>query len=413
MAPPWPGTRRCLSDRVRGPVRKGAHCSPEVSSMRRRLLPAGLAFLVLTGLFLVLPVFSAARPEPVPVKTAAQEVPMGSVATPAPSAKVRSGTTQEVPGVAAAAPTLTVTRTHVKSFSMVGVTWAFDPAVGDTVVRLRVQNDSGAWGTWTQVGIEDAVPNADAVSGKKERGGTAPLWTGPSTGVQAELTTRSGAQPTDVKLDLIDPGTSAADAALTTPAIRDTAHAASAMPPVFSRAQWGADEKLRTWAPQYAGAIKAATIHHTADSNDYTVDQVPELMRAIYRYHAVSLGWGDIGYNVIVDKFGRMWEGRAGGLASTVIGAHAGGFNTYTFGVSMLGNYDVVDTPGPVIAAVSSIISWKFALYGVNPRGTTTLTSAGGGTSKYAKGVKVTLPTIFAHRDVGATVCPGQYAYAR
>ena len=66
-------------------------------------------------------------------------------------------------------------------------------------------------------------------------------------------------------------------------------------------------------------------------------------MRSIYRYHTVSRGWGDIGYNVIVDKFGRLWEGRYGGLASTVIGAHAGGFNTSTFGVSMLGNYDIVD----------------------------------------------------------------------
>ena len=66
------------------------------------------------------------------------------------------------------------------------------------------------------------------------------------------------------------------------------------------------------------------------------------MMRSIYAYHTVSRGWGDIGYNVIVDKFGRLFEGRYGGLASTVIGAHAGGFNTDTFGVSMLGNYDLV-----------------------------------------------------------------------
>ena len=69
------------------------------------------------------------------------------------------------------------------------------------------------------------------------------------------------------------------------------------------------------------------------------------MMRSIYRYHAVSRGWGDIGYNVIVDKFGRRWEGRAGGLASTVVGAHAGGFNSGTFGVSMLGNYESVNPP--------------------------------------------------------------------
>ena len=88
-------------------------------------------------------------------------------------------------------------------------------------------------------------------------------------------------------------------------------------------------------------------MHHTADTNNYTADQVPAMMRSIYRYHTVSRGWGDIGYNVIVDKYGRLWEGRFGGLASTVIGAHAGGFNTGTFGVSMLGNYDTTPTTPP------------------------------------------------------------------
>ncbi|MDQ1663722.1 MAG: hypothetical protein QOJ68_3702, partial [Blastococcus sp.] len=381
--------------------------------MRRRLLPAGLAFLVLTGLFLVLPVFSAPRPKPVPVKTLAQEVPMGSVTAPAPAATVTSGATQPGQAAPSATPTLTVTRTHLKSFAMVGVTWAADRAVTDTVVRVRVQRPSGTWGTWTPVAAEDASPDGTPASGRKQRGGTSPLWTGPTTGVQAELTTRSGAQPADVTLDLINPGDSPADTALTAPDIRDQAHAASPMPAVYSRAQWGADESIRTWDPEYASTIKAATIHHTADSNNYTAAQVPALMRSIYWYHTVSRGWGDIGYNVIVDKFGRLWEGRYGGLASTVIGAHAGGFNTYTVGVSMLGNYDLVDTPAPMIASVEAFISWKLSLYGVNPLGTVTLTSAGGGTSKYAAGVKVSLPAIFAHRDVGSTACPGRYGYAR
>jgi uncharacterized protein with LGFP repeats len=297
---------------------------------------------------------------------------------------------------------------------MVGVTWAADPAITDTVVRVRVQRPSGTWGTWTQVAAEDASPDGTPASGRKQRGGTAPLWTGPTTGVQAELTARSGAQPTDATLDLIDPGTSAADSALAAPDIRDQAHAASPMPAVHSRGQWGADESIRTWDPEYASTIKAATIHHTADSNNYTAAQVPALMRSIYRYHTVNRGWGDIGYNVIVDKFGGLWEGRYGGLASTVIGAHAGGFNTFTTGVSMLGNYDLVDTPAPMIASVEAFISWKFSLYGVNPLGTVTLTSAGRiGTSNYDLGVKVPLPTIFAHRDVGNTACPGRYGYAR
>jgi len=364
----------------------------------------------MTSTFLVLPVYAAPTPEPVPVETSTDEIAMGSVAAPAADAEVQAGTTDPVGGVAPNAPTLTVTETGTR-FSLVGVTWAYDEAVTDTVVQVRVQDDSGAWGEWTEVGTEDADQDEAADSGAPVRGGTAPLWTGPSTGMQAELVTRSGAQPTDVQLDLVDPGSSAADSALSAPEIQDTADAAMAMPDVYSRAQWGADERLRTWDPEYAATIKAATVHHT-DSGDYTADQVPALLRSIYSYHAVSRGWGDIGYNLIVDKFGRRWEGRYGGLASTVIGAHAGGFNTGTFGVAMLGNFERVDPSPALVDSVAAIIAWKFWLYGVDGRATTTLTSAGGGTSRYAAGERVTLPTVFAHRDVGATACPGDRGYA-
>jgi uncharacterized protein with LGFP repeats len=380
----------------------------------RRILAGLTAFLALTATLLVVPVYAAPLPEPEPVETATDEVQMGSVADPAGEADVQAGTSDPVAGVPATAPTLTVTRTDVAEFSLVGVTWAFDPEVTDTLVQVRVQDAAGAWGEWTEVGAETADQGASSArTGAELRGGTSPLWTGPSRGVDVELVTRSGAQPTDVQLDLVDPGESEADAALDAAAVEDTAHAATAMPSVYSRAQWGADESIRTWAPQYVATVKAATLHHTADTNDYTADQVPAMMRSIYRYHTVSLGWGDIGYNVIVDKFGRLWEGRFGGLSSTVVGAHAGGFNTSTFGVSMLGNYDVVPVPQVTVDAVAAIIAWKFSLFGIDPRGTTSLTSGGGGTAKYAAGTKVTLPTIFGHRDVGSTACPGRYGYAR
>ncbi len=277
---------------------------------------------------------------------------------------------------------------------------------------MRVQDADGAWGTWTEVGSEDLGQDAgQAQDAADRRSGTSPLWTGTSTGVEVEVVTRSGAAPTDVQLDLVDPGESAADGSLGSPDIQDTADAALAMPDVYSREQWGADPGIRSWAPEYASTIKAATLHHTADTNNYTADQVPGMLRSIYRYHAVSLGWGDIGYNVLVDKYGRLWEGRDGGLQSTVIGAHAGGFNTSTFGVSMIGNYDVVDTPQPMVDAVAAIIAWKFSLYNVSPNGTATLTS--GGTDKWPKGAAVTLPTIFGHRDTKSTACPGRYGYAR
>lgn len=379
----------------------------------RRVIACSTASVLFTGTLLVLPVYAAPTAEAEPVETSSVEVAMGSVEAPAPAADVQEGTTAPVTGVADSAPALTVTEERTREFSLVGVTWDYDPAVTDTLVQVRVRSVDGTWGPWNEVTVEDASQNADADSGAEVRGGSAPLWTGPAVGVEAELVTRSGAQPEDVKLDLVDPGESDADESLTGSDVVGTAHAAMAMPEVFSRAQWGADEGIRSWDPEYASTLKAATLHHTADTNDYSAAQVPAMLRAIYRYHSVSLGWGDIGYNVIVDKYGRLWEGRYGGLQSTVIGAHAGGFNTGTFGVSMLGNYDTQQVYPSMVSSMSAIIAWKFSLYGVDPYGSTTLTSGGSGTAKYAAEVKISLPTIFAHSDVGKTACPGRYGYAR
>lgn len=376
-----------------------------------RLIAGFIAFLTLTATMLIVPVYAAPTPEAEPVAASVDEVEMGSLDEPAPAAEVQTGTTDSVPGVADTTPALTVVETDTR-FSLVGVTWTHDPAITDTVVQIRTQDEDGVWGEWTAVAVEDAEQDPDAVSGGELRGGTEPLWTGPSTGVEAELVTRSGARPSDVRLDLVDPGESPADGALESPEITDTADAASAMPPVYSRAQWGADESIRTWDPEYAPTIKAAVVHHTAGANGYAASDVPAILRGIYTYHAVTRGWGDIGYNVLVDRFGRLWEGRAGGLASTVIGAHTGGFNTSTFGVSMLGNYDQVAPTASMLSAVADIVAWKFALYGVDPRGTATLTG-GGGTSRWPAGTTVYMPTIMGHRDLGNTTCPGQYGYAR
>jgi hypothetical protein len=409
------------------------------------------AFLALTGTFVVLPVYAAPAPQARPVEPSIDEVVLGSVAEPEgdavvttdgeaqdpaavpaqpsaetppagsapspsespastePSSKDVPSSGSELPGV----PALTVSQPDTDQFSSAGVTWA-QGDVTDVVVQLRVKRVDGGWGSWTTITADDVEQTPTGESeGSAPRGGTAPYWTGQAVGIEVIVQGAGGAVPDDVKVALVDPGTSPADKLAQAPAATDQAHAAEGMPAVYSRAQWGADESIRAWDPEYASTLKAATIHHTADSNNYTADQVPALMRSIYAYHTITRGWGDIGYNVIVDKFGRMFEGRYGGLASTVVGAHAGGFNTYTFGVSMLGNYDVIPVPQATVNAVSEIIAWKFGLFGIDPLGATTLVSGGGGTARYAAGTPVTLPTVFGHRDVGSTACPGAYGYAR
>ena len=112
-------------------------------------------------------------------------------------------------------------------------------------------------------------------------------------------------------------------------------------PLIYSRAQWGANEKLRDQSPPNYGTIKAGFIHHTVNANNYTAADVPALLRGIYAYHTQSRGWRDIGYNFLVDRFGRIWEGRYGGVDKAVVGAHTLGYNEVSFAMSAIGNYDI------------------------------------------------------------------------
>ena len=87
------------------------------------------------------------------------------------------------------------------------------------------------------------------------------------------------------------------------------------MPRVVSRAGWGANENIRCKGADYDDGVKAIALHHTAGSNNYTRAQAAAQVRAAYQYHAQNLGWCDIGYNALVDKYGTIYEGRYGGLA--------------------------------------------------------------------------------------------------
>jgi N-acetylmuramoyl-L-alanine amidase len=343
----------------------------------------------------------AARPVAPRIVTLA----LGSVRAPARGARVaRVG---GGPAVALSAP-------RTRGFDAVGVSWAGDAAVRTVAVRLRHRLGAGAWSAWSTVDGGDAEP--DPGDRPAARGGTDPLWTGAADGVEVSVGAFGGAAPTDIRLTLIDPGTSPADdvAAPAYPSTVDIPAGTSAAvrPGIYSRAQWGADPKLMGWDPEYSTTIKAAFLHHTVNGNSYRPQDVPALLRAIYAYHSVTRDWGDIGYNFVIDRFGRIWEGRYGGIDRPVIGAHAGGFNTDTFGAAMLGTFDRVAPPPAVVEAAARLFAWKLATYYDDPRGTTRLTSSGGGTSRYPRGVTVTKAVISGHRDVGATDCPGRLGYA-
>jgi uncharacterized protein with LGFP repeats len=182
-------------------------------------------------------------------------------------------------------------------------------------------------------------------------------------------------------------------------------------PRIITRRGWGADEKLRERKFVYTKKSKAAFVHHTASGNGYRCTQAPSLIRGIYRYHVKSRGWRDIGYNFLVDKCGNIYEGRAGGVAKPVLGAHTLGFNTNSVGIAVLGSYGSKKPPAAVTRAIARLTAWKLGLYGANPKGKTYLKSGGG--NRYPKGRKVRLNVISGHRDGFVTECPGRQLYRK
>ncbi|MEU0950189.1 peptidoglycan recognition protein [Streptomyces canus] len=182
-------------------------------------------------------------------------------------------------------------------------------------------------------------------------------------------------------------------------------------PRIVTRHGWGADEGLRARKFVYTKKVKAAFVHHTASGNGYSCTQAASLIRGIYRYHVKSMGWRDIGYNFLVDKCGNIYEGRAGGVAKPVLGAHTLGFNSNSMGIAVLGSYGSKKPPAAVTKAIARLAAWKLGLHGANPKGKTYLKSGGG--NLYPKGKKVRLNVISGHRDGFATECPGWQLYRK
>ncbi|MFI5759057.1 N-acetylmuramoyl-L-alanine amidase [Streptomyces sp. NPDC051569] len=182
-------------------------------------------------------------------------------------------------------------------------------------------------------------------------------------------------------------------------------------PRIITRKGWGADERLRERKFGYTQSVKAAFVHHSATGNNYTCAEAPSVLRGIYRYHVKSSGWRDFGYNFAIDKCGNIYEGRAGGVAKAVMGAHTLGFNTNSTGIVVLGTYSGTNPPAAATTAIARLTAWKLGLYGVDPAGKVTLTS--GGSNKYKKGTKVKLNAISGHRDGFVTECPGRRLYGK
>lgn len=294
--------------------------------------------------------------------------------------------------------------------ALVGMTWPASaaPPVG-TGLQVRGRTADGTWTGWSDTEVNNEQDPAAVAAGRTTRVGTDPVWLGPVIRVQVRFASADASQFRRGRVEVVDPGTSPADAPAATP--RGAAQANPAMPRYIRRAGWGADESIRTCRASYGDTTSAMVVHHTDGTNSYTAAQSAAIVRGIYAFHVEGRGWCDIGYNALVDKYGQVFEGRAGGMDLPVIGAHTGGFNTDTWGVSVLGTYTSVAPSSAAMSALTGLLAWRESAFYRRADSTSVLTSRGGG-SKYPAGQKVTVPFILGHRDLWPTSCPGNAFYA-
>jgi hypothetical protein len=288
---------------------------------------------------------------------------------------------------------------------------------GSGQVEVRVRARGGAWSRWIRLAAHgDHAPD----TGTGERASD-PVWTGGSDELQLRL---AHAPRAPIRVHFVAvPGAlrrrAAAGAARSHARARARARAAQAggvqpgsPPPIIPREAWGAAAVPPRSAPSY-GTVQAAFVHHTVTVNEYAPQDSPAIVLGIAKYHRDTNGWKDIGYNFLVDRYGQVFEGRAGGVDQAVVGAHAQGYNAQATSVAQLGTFSAAPITPQAMSATAQLLGWKLSLHGVPAEGTVVLTSGGGSLNRFPAGTLVTVNRICGHRDGDATSCPGDALYAQ
>ena len=284
-----------------------------------------------------------------------------------------------------------------KRFDLAGIAGEARP------VEMRARLDDGDWTKWTESEDQNPVYFGGADQIQVRARGWRPSGTlhyvnvsGTTTEAQSLLTRAREA----INAGLI----SAANL------IEPAAEATPVRPPMVSRAEWGADLAKGGCQPRERpsyGTVKAAVVHHTVSAVDYTPAEAPQIVLGICRYHRNANGWNDIGYQALIDRFGTVYVGRAGGIRKAVIGAQAQGFNAQTTAVASIGTHTKLPLSTVAYNSFVDYLAWRLTAAGIGASGKTTLISAGGELSRYPKGRRVKLNRVFGHGTVGLTACPG------
>lgn len=286
-------------------------------------------------------------------------------------------------------------------FFSIGVGWSGDVGLWP-IIELQLSYDGSNWSdTWNMTArVDDG--GREAVDGRLF---TDLLFADGEEFVRYRTVDNEGnlAPVEGLAITYIDPtdgpwDSDRANVMMRTSSVSEGNPDTDAPPSIITRAEWGANESYRfnsfgeIWPREYA-TVQHAIVHHAAVN--YPGDGF-QAVRSIYYYHAVTQGWGDIGYNYVVDTSGKIFEGRVGG--QNVIGGHSYEYAVGSSGICIMGDFQYQEAPVASKAALAHILA--FVTRDLDTYATRQFHQV------------PNLPTICAHRDVNQTSCPGNFLYA-
>lgn len=152
------------------------------------------------------------------------------------------------------------------------------------------------------------------------------------------------------------------------------------------------------WPFQYSPSIKKIIVHHTAESDKSADLPWAEKMKSIYRFHTLTRGWGDVGYNYVIDGDWFIYEGRA--WWDYVVWWHAYCNNIWTVWISLMWNFQNIKPTLPQLTSLSNLVWYLWKKYSVDVSWNSTFHWA-------------LSPNLLWHRDVRHTACPWDNLYTK
>ena len=254
----------------------------------------------------------------------------------------------------------------VEHFTTIGASFV-SASEGEGAVRARLRS---GWTSWFHLHHgHGGGPTTD------------PVWVGDAAdGYDVRLP----ADAVDVVLHLVRPTGAPVELTPTPGAEAVRNEAGNPAPPVQRRSAWGAAPYRGTI--RYNDRVTRGVVHHTVNTNGYSADQVPGMLRSIQAYHQGSArNWPDIAYNFIVDRFGTIWEARARSFDRLTRVSASSGTTQDTVTVAFLGDGSIRSAPSATVRSMGRLLGWKLRKHGLRP----------------------TRANIVGHGEIGQTSCPG------